>query len=66
MPDGREFGKIGEKGEGIKGINWLLQISRGDIKYSIENIGNNILITMYGVRWVRGLPGGSLNKSYNV
>lgn len=40
------------KDDGIKKYKWLLQNSRGGINYSIGDIINNILITMYGVRWV--------------
>lgn len=32
--------------------NWSLQNSQGGVKYSIENIVNNSLITMHGVIWV--------------
>ena len=39
-----------EKGEGIKTYDWWLQNSHGKVKYSIENIVNNILISMYGVK----------------
>ena len=41
-----------EKGKGIKSTNWLLRNSPGDVKYSMGNVVNNIVITMYGVRWV--------------
>ena len=44
---------IGEKGNGMK----LLWKSHGDVKYGTGNIVSNILITMYGVRWVRNLSG---------
>ena len=35
----------------VKGIstNWQLQNSHRDVKYSIGNIVNNIVITIYGV-----------------
>ena len=55
------FGITGEKGKGIKkyklGTNWLFKNSQRDVKYSIGNTVNNILITMYGVRWVQDLWG---------
>ena len=40
------------KVKGLRSTSLLLQNSHGDVKYSIGNIVNNILITMYGVRWV--------------
>ena len=43
---------MGEKVERIKKYNWWLQNSNGDIKYSMGNIINISLITMYVVRWV--------------
>ena len=41
-----------KKVRGLRSTNWLLQNSHGDEKYSMGNTVNNILITMYGVRWV--------------
>ena len=39
----------------VKGIKMyklpVIKISHKDIKYSIENITNNVIITMHGVRW---------------
>ena len=60
MPDGKGVRKIGENGEGIKEYKLVVTDSHGDVKYSIGYIVNNILITMYGVRWVQDLPGWSL------
>ena len=31
----------------VTNTNWELQNSHGDVKYSIENVVNNIVITMY-------------------
>ena len=42
---------MGEKVNGLS-TNLLLQNSQGDVKDSIGNIVNSILITMYGVTWV--------------
>ena len=53
LPEGR--GRVRGMGEKVKGLgstNWLLQNSHRDVKYSIGNVVNNILITMYGVSWV--------------
>ena len=33
-------------------MNWLLQYRHGDVNYSIGSIVNNIIITVYGVRWI--------------
>ena len=44
-----------KKVKGLRRTIWLLQNSHGDIKYSIGNIVNSMLITMHGVRWVQDL-----------
>ena len=49
---GRKLGGWLKRVKGMGSTNWLLQNSHGDVKYSIGNIVNNILIIMYGVRWV--------------
>ena len=36
----------------LRSTNWLSQNSHGDVKYSIGNIVNNILIIKYTVKWV--------------
>ena len=46
-----------KKGEGIKKYQ-LVVTKHGDIKCRIENIGNNIIITVCGARWVLDLLGG--------
>ena len=46
-----------KKVKGFRSTDWLLQNSHRDVKYSTGNIVNNILITMYGARWVRDLWG---------
>lgn len=51
-----------KNGEKVKGnmkskFPGIKQISHGDVMYSIGNIVNNIVITMYGVRWVLDLLG---------
>ena len=48
---GGGLGERVKKVKGLRGTNWLLQNSL------IINIVNNSLMTMYGVRWVRDLPG---------
>ena len=57
---GWEVGKVGEIGkkvEGIKKYKLVVTNSHRDVKYSIRNTVNNILITMYGVRWILDLSG---------
>ena len=44
-----------EKVKGLRSTNWLLQNSHGDVKHSVENIVNNIIITRYGFRCVQGM-----------
>ena len=49
--EGRLGGRV-KKVEGLRSTHWLLQNSHGDVKYSIGNTVNNILMTTYGARWV--------------
>ena len=37
---------------GLRSTNWQLQNSHGDVKYSIENIVSNVVITVWGVQWL--------------
>ena len=53
-----------EKVKGLRNTNWQLQNSHEDVKYSIGNIVNNVVITMYGARWELEIPGGALCKVY--
>lgn len=39
---------MGEKGEGLRSTNRQLHNSHGNVKYSIENIANNITIVLNG------------------
>lgn len=45
---GGQFGELGERVEGLKSTNRCLQNSHGDVKYSIENIVNNMVTTTHG------------------
>ena len=58
------IGGMGEKVKGLRSTDWELQNSHGDVKYSLGNIVNNIVITMYGARWVLDLFGGPFCKLY--
>lgn len=51
-----EFGEMGEKGKEVEYTNWYLQNSHRDVKYSIWNTAN-IIVTMYGAKWVLDLLG---------
>ena len=45
-----------EKMNGLRSANWQVQNSHStDIKHSIGNIVNNIVINMHDDRWVIGL-----------
>ena len=46
------FGGWSKMVKGLRNLNNLLQNSHEDVKYNIEKIVNNSLITKYGVRWV--------------
>ena len=41
--------KLGEKVKGLIRTSWQLQTSHRNVKYSIRNIINNIVITMHGI-----------------
>lgn len=44
---------MGEKVKGLRSTNWQLQNSHEDVKSSLQNIVNNIVITTDGVRSIR-------------
>ena len=45
-------GELGEKGKGLRSTNWQLQNNHAKVKYGTRNIVNNIVITMYGARFI--------------
>ena len=49
----------------LRSTDWWLQHSPEDVKYSIGSTVNNIVITMYGVRWALENSGGTLYKVYD-
>ena len=51
----------------LRSTKWQLQNSHGDVKYSVENTVINVVITVYGARWVWVVEilGGSLCKIYD-
>ena len=49
-----------KKVKGLRSTSWQLQNSHRDIKYSIGNIVNNIVITMSGASATRLLRGITL------
>lgn len=52
---------MGEKGEG----STKLQHRHGDVKSSIGNRVSNMIITMYGAKWVLELSGRSLHTLHD-
>lgn len=50
-----------KKGEGIKKCYWQVQKSNEDKKYGIGNTVNNIIMIMYGVKWVLETSGGTVH-----
>ena len=52
-----------KKVKGLRSTNWQLQNSHGDVKHSIGNIVNNILLTIWCQVGSR-LTGRSLRKLY--
>ena len=49
----------------IRSKNWYVQNRHGEVKYNGRNMANNIVITMYGARWVLEILGGTHCKVYN-
>ena len=49
--------RAGERGEGIKKYKLAVTKQLQGCKYSIRNIVDNIVITMYHARWALGLSG---------
>ena len=47
-----------KKEKGLRSTNWQLQNNHRDVKYSVGNVVNNIVLIMYGVTWVLDLLGG--------
>ena len=41
-----------KKVRGLGWTNWYLQNSQMDVKYNIRTVVNNIVVTIYGARWV--------------
>ena len=62
--EGHRGGGWVKKVKGLRRTNWQLQNSHRDVKYSIGNIVNSIVITMYGARQVLELSGRPLHKLY--
>ena len=46
-----------KKDKGLRGTDWQLKNSQGNVKYSIGNVVNNIVITIYSARWEQDLSG---------
>ena len=56
-----------KKVKGLRSTDWyFLANSHGAVKYSIGNMLTNIVMTMYGVRWVLGFWGDQFVSYINV
>ena len=55
-----------KKVKAFRNTNWQLQNSHKGIKYSIRNIVKNIVMSIYGVRWVKNLSRDHLVSYINV
>ena len=49
--------RISKKGEGIQKYKLVVTEQSQDVQYSVGNIVNNVVMTMYGARWVLDLLG---------
>ena len=58
------FRALGKNAEG-KSTNWQLQNSPRDVKDSIGNMGNNVVVTTYDARWLLDISGESLCIVYD-
>ena len=65
MPEGKGVGEMGGKGEQIKKYKLVITKQSWDVKFSIKNIVNDIVITVDDARSVLALSGESLCKLYN-
>ena len=62
MPEG--WG-LNEKGKGIKKYRLVVTKICTEVKYSVGNAVSNIVVTMYGARWVLEISEGTLCKVYD-
>ena len=63
----REVSWAGYKSlKGLESTNWQLQNGHRDVKYSTGNIVDNIVITVYGARWLLNLRGYHFANYINV
>ena len=51
--------------KGLRSTNLESQNCHGDVKYSIRNIVDDNVITIYGARWVFEISGGPLCKVHD-
>ena len=47
----RGVGVMGAKGKGLRSTKWRLRNSHRDVKHSVGNVVDNIVVTTYGARW---------------
>ena len=50
--------RLGARGEGVGGQSEKVKGCHRDVKYRVANVINNIIIIMYGARWVLEILGG--------
>ena len=62
MPNRRLVGVLSEKAEGIMKYKLVVTKQLSGCKYSIQNIFNNIVLTIYDDKLILELSGGSLYK----
>ena len=53
-----------KKEKELRSTNWQLQDSDREVKYSLGNTVNNIVINICGARWLQDLLGVSCCKLY--
>ena len=51
------WGEVCKNGEGIKKYRLVVTTSLGGVHFSIGNIVNSVIVTMYVARWVPDLLG---------
>lgn len=52
--------------KGLTSTDWQLRNNHGDVNYSVGNIDDDIVITMYGARWILEISGGTLMKYMTI
>ena len=61
MLEKRRFGGLVENDKGLSKYKPVITKQSWGVKYSTGNVGNNIVITVCGARWVLEILGGGRN-----